>query len=95
MIFGPVRDRYCEASWPHGEGIRVDTHIAAGSRIPPYYDSLMAKIIAHAPDRAGALSRLRQALAATRLSGVHTNLGFQQRVLADRGIPGRVASTPD
>jgi biotin carboxylase len=42
----------------------------------------MAKIIAYAPDRPGALSRLRQALAATRLSGVHTNLAFQERVLA-------------
>ena len=63
---GPVR----EVAWPAGDGIRVDTHIAAGSRVPPFYDSLMAKIIAHAPDRAAALARLRQALAATRLAGV-------------------------
>jgi acetyl-CoA carboxylase, biotin carboxylase subunit len=80
--FRPSPGQVLEASWPQLQGVRVDTHIAAGSRIPPYYDSLMAKIIAYAPDRPGALSRLRQALAATRLSGVHTNLAFQERVLA-------------
>ncbi|HEV2702825.1 MAG TPA: acetyl-CoA carboxylase biotin carboxylase subunit [Steroidobacteraceae bacterium] len=80
--FRPSPGQVEEANWPHLPGVRVDTHIAAGSRIPPYYDSLMAKIIAHAPDRPGAISGLRQALAATRVSGVHTNLGFQDRVLA-------------
>jgi len=73
-----------EASWPAGEGIRVDTHIVAGSRIPPFYDSLMAKIIAHADDRPTALARLRQALAATRLAGVSANLAFHSHVLEDR-----------
>ncbi len=81
--FLPSPGQVLEVSWPEQPGIRVDTHIAAGSRIPPYYDSLMAKIIAHAPHRAEAVTRLRQALAATRLSGVHTNLAFQRRVLAD------------
>jgi acetyl-CoA carboxylase biotin carboxylase subunit len=69
-------------TWPVQAGIRVDTHIAAGSRVPPYYDSLMAKIIAHASDRPGAVSRLQQALRATRLSGVRTNIDFQSRILA-------------
>jgi acetyl-CoA carboxylase biotin carboxylase subunit len=69
--------------WPSGDGIRVDTHIAAGSRIPPFYDSLLAKIIAHGPDRATAVTRLRHAIAATRLVGVHTNLAFHEVVLAD------------
>jgi len=81
--FHPSPGQVVAVTWPVQEGIRVDTHIAAGSRIPPYYDSLMAKIIAHAPDRDSAVSRLRQALAATRLTGVHSNLAFQQRVLAD------------
>jgi acetyl-CoA carboxylase biotin carboxylase subunit len=82
--FRPSPGQVTAVTWPVQDGIRVDTHIAAGSRIPPYYDSLMAKIIAHAPDRDGAVSRLRQALAATRITGVHSNLAFQQRVLADR-----------
>ena len=72
-----------EVRWPAGEGIRVDTHIASGSRMPPYYDSLMAKIIAHAPDRATALSLLRQALASTQVTGVSTNVSLQERLLAD------------
>ena len=72
-----------EVAWPTGEGVRVDTHIAAGSRVPPFYDSLMAKIIAHAPDRASALVRLRKAVAATRLQGVATNLSFHAGVLDD------------
>ncbi len=79
--FQPSPGQVLEASWPQLPGVRVDTHIAAGSRIPPYYDSLMAKIIAYAPDRPAALARLRQALGATRLTGVHTNLAFQERVL--------------
>ena len=81
--FRPSPGQVTAVSWPVQEGIRVDTHIAAGSRVPPYYDSLMAKIIAHAPDRAGAVTRLRHAIAATHLTGVHSNLGFQARVLAD------------
>jgi len=80
--FRPSPGQVTEAAWPDGDGIRVDTHIATGSRIPPYYDSLMAKIIAHAPDRTGAITRLRAALAATRISGVDSNLAFQARVLA-------------
>jgi acetyl-CoA carboxylase biotin carboxylase subunit len=79
--FRPSPGQLVEAVWPVQEGIRVDTHIGAGSRIPPYYDSLMAKIIAHAADRPTAVARLRQALAATRLTGVCTNLGFLDQVL--------------
>ena len=68
---------------PQGEDVRVDTHIVSGSRIPPYYDSLMAKIIVHAADRPAALERMRRALAATRIEGVTTNLAFHADVLAD------------
>ena len=81
--FMPSPGTVTEARWPSGEGIRVDTHIASGSRVPPYYDSLMAKIIAHGPDRAEALSRLRKAIAETHIEGVRTNLRFHAEVLAD------------
>ena len=81
--FRPSPGRVREVTWPCGEGIRVDTYIAPGSRVPPFYDSLMAKIIAHGPDRAGALTRLRQAIASTRLTGVHSNVSFHEVVLAD------------
>ena len=81
--FHPSPGLVTEATWPGGEGVRVDTHIVAGARVPPYYDSLLAKVIAHGADRPTALQRLRQALAETRLQGVATNLTFQAEVLAD------------
>jgi acetyl-CoA carboxylase, biotin carboxylase subunit len=61
----------------------VDTHIVAGSRIPPFYDSLMAKVIAHGSDRSQTLHRMRCALEQARVVGVATNLAFHSAVLAD------------
>jgi acetyl-CoA carboxylase, biotin carboxylase subunit len=81
--FRPSPGLVREASWPAGDGIRVDTHIVSGSRVPPFYDSLMAKIIAHAPDRFAALAKLHAAIAATRITGVSTNLSFHLAVLSD------------
>ena len=82
--FRPSPGRIREVSWPTGEGIRVDSHAVPGSSIPPFYDSLIGKIIAWDSDRAGALSRLRGAIAATRIIGVKSNLGFHGAVLDDR-----------
>jgi acetyl-CoA carboxylase, biotin carboxylase subunit len=81
--FQPSPGRVSQVAWPSGPGIRVDTHIASGSVIPPFYDSLMAKIIAHGPDRASALERLRAAIASTRVTGVATNLPFHAELLDD------------
>jgi acetyl-CoA carboxylase, biotin carboxylase subunit len=81
--FHPSPGTVRHAVWPSGDGIRVDTHIVSGARVPPFYDSLMAKIIAHAADRPAALERMRCALAATRIEGVATNLVFHSEVLAD------------
>jgi acetyl-CoA carboxylase biotin carboxylase subunit len=81
--FCPSPGRVHDVSWPSGEGIRVDSHVVPGSKIPPFYDSLMGKIIASAPDRAGALARMRGALAATRIVGVASNLEFHAAALDD------------
>lgn len=81
--FAPAPGTVTRADWPAGEGLRVDTHIAAGARVPPFYDSMIAKLIAHAPDRTGAIARLRGAVDAARIEGIATNLSFQSRVLAD------------
>jgi acetyl-CoA carboxylase biotin carboxylase subunit len=81
--FRPSPGRVSDVSWPGGDGIRVDSHVVPGSSIPPYYDSLMGKIIASGPDRAAALARLRGAVAATRISGVKSNLGFHTAALND------------
>jgi acetyl-CoA carboxylase biotin carboxylase subunit len=82
--FRPSPGLVHEVAWPSQEGIRVDTHIASGSTVPPFYDSLLAKIIAYGPDRASALARLRRAIASTRVDGVRTNLSFLEAVLSDR-----------
>jgi acetyl-CoA carboxylase biotin carboxylase subunit len=81
--FKPSPGRVSDVSWPGGEGIRVDSHVVPGSDIPPYYDSLMGKIIASGPDRRAALACLRGAIAATRISGVKSNLGFHTAALDD------------
>jgi acetyl-CoA carboxylase biotin carboxylase subunit len=81
--FAPSPGVVRQAVWPGGEGVRVDTHIGSGSMVPPFYDSLMGKVIAHGATRAEALARLRQALDETRIVGVSTNLAFHRRVLAD------------
>ena len=73
-------------SWPSGPGIRVDTHIETGSRVPPFYDSLLAKVIAHGSDRAQALERLERAIAITRVEGIATNLAFHSAALANAGF---------
>ncbi len=81
--FAPSPGVVAEAVWPGGEGIRVDTHIVTGARVPPFYDSLLGKIIAHAQDRTSALTRLQSAIAAVRIIGVKTNLSFHAALLAD------------
>jgi acetyl-CoA carboxylase biotin carboxylase subunit len=81
--FMPSPGRVTRAEWPQGEGIRVDTHIAAGTTVPPYYDSLLGKIIAQGPTRGIARARLAEALSRTRIEGVHTNIAFQAALLAD------------
>ena len=81
--FAPSPGIAREAVWPSGDGIRVDTHIVPGSRIPPFYDSLLGKVIAHGADRNSALERLRAAIAAVRIVGVKTNLSFHAMLLED------------
>jgi 3-methylcrotonyl-CoA carboxylase alpha subunit len=63
------------------DGVRVDTGFVAGSAVPPFYDSLLAKLIAHGPDRAATIAALRGALDATRIEGVATNLDLLAAVL--------------
>jgi acetyl-CoA carboxylase biotin carboxylase subunit len=67
--------------FPDGEGIRIDTHLREGDRIPPNYDSMVAKLIVHAADRATCLERARAALGRVEIDGVRTNLDLLGRVL--------------
>lgn len=66
---------------PGGPGVRVDTHIYAGYTVPPYYDSLLAKVIVHGNTRDEALARMRQALDSFIIEGVTTTIPFLGRVM--------------
>ena len=66
---------------PGGPGVRVDTHIYPGYKIPPYYDSMIAKIIVHAPNRAEAISRMQRAVKETFISPIHTTLPLHEKIL--------------
>jgi acetyl-CoA carboxylase, biotin carboxylase subunit len=81
--FMPSPGRVTALLWPSGEGIRVDTHMGAGSMVPPYYDSMIGKIIASGATREIARTRLLAALDATRIDGIKTNIAFQSEVLRD------------
>ena len=65
------------------DGVRVDTGVAPDVAVPPFYDSLVAKLIVHAPDRATAVDRLADALDRTRLEGVESNLDLLAAVVAE------------
>ena len=79
----PSPGRVSRAVFPAGEGIRVDTHIEAGSPVPPFYDSLLAKIIVHAEDRNAAIVRMTAALTGCEIGGVAVNTALHSRILAD------------
>ena len=81
--FRPAPGRIIRAAWPAGPGIRVDTHIAAGGEVPPFYDSLLGKLIVHAPSREEAVTRLQAALASIRIEGVPTTARLHARIAAD------------
>jgi acetyl-CoA carboxylase biotin carboxylase subunit len=66
---------------PGGPGVRLDTHVYAGYKVPPFYDSLLAKLIVHGTDRSEAIARMRNALSSFGLEGVHTTIPFLLEVL--------------
>ncbi|WP_282757769.1 acetyl-CoA carboxylase biotin carboxylase subunit [Komagataeibacter saccharivorans] len=68
---------------PGGPGVRVDTHVVSGYTVPPYYDSLIGKVISHGGSRDETIARLRVALAEMRVEGVSTNIALHQDLLAD------------
>jgi len=81
--FTPSAGRITAFRVPGGPGIRVDTAAYSDAVIPPYYDSLIAKIIAHGHDRAEAIARMRGALGGFVVEGVKTTIPMQKRILSD------------
>ncbi|MGI8934222.1 MAG: ATP-grasp domain-containing protein, partial [Phormidesmis sp.] len=66
---------------PGGFGVRMDSHVYTDYEIPPYYDSLIGKLIVWGPDRATAISRMKRALRECAITGLPTTIGFHQQVL--------------
>ncbi|MFI0727770.1 acetyl/propionyl/methylcrotonyl-CoA carboxylase subunit alpha [Streptomyces sp. NPDC021225] len=108
--FLPSAGTVLALSEPDGEGLRVDSGLAVGTEVGTVYDPMLAKVVAHGPDRPTALRRLRAALARTTTLGLDTNTGFLRRLaahpavasgdldtgLVDREAPGLVPATiPD
>jgi len=73
---GPIRLWHA----PGGPGIRVDSHIYSGYNVPPFYDSMIGKIIAHGETRDSAIARMRNALAETVVEGIKTNIPLHQEI---------------
>ena len=90
----PAVDRHAGGAAISRGGVRVDTGVEQGSAITPFYDPMIAKLIAHAPTREAALDRLASALGRTVAAGPRTNLALLARALPRAGVPGRAASTP-
>ena len=83
VTFAPSAGRVTAWLPPGGFGVRVDSHLMAPYAVPPFYDSLLAKIIVHGRDRAEAIARMRRALAETVVEGVKTTIPFHLRALSD------------
>jgi acetyl-CoA carboxylase biotin carboxylase subunit len=89
--FRPSPGTVTEWTLPEDDGVRIDSHLAAGADVPPYYDSLLAKVVAADTDRAAALARMRSALDALRVGGVRTTAGLHRAILDHRDfVAGRV-----
>ena len=81
--FRPSPGKISELHFPGGNGVRVDTGIYSGYQVPPYYDSMVAKLIVHGKTREEAIAKMRSALGETILSGIDTNIDYQYEILSD------------
>ena len=81
--FVPSAGRITAFNMPGGPGVRVDTAAYADAVIPPYYDSLIAKLIVHGRDRAEAIARMRRALEMFVVEGIKTSIPLHQRIFAE------------
>ncbi len=80
--FAPSPGKITALNMPGGPGVRVDTHAYAGYTVPPYYDSLVAKIVTYARTRERAIARMQRALEATIVEGIKTTIPLHMQILA-------------
>ena len=67
-----------------GIGVRIDTHVYSGYAIPPFYDSMIAKLIVKAPDRQQAIEKMKRALSEIKIEGIHTTIPFHQKLMNNK-----------
>lgn len=91
--FTPTPGRVRRWVMPSGPGVRVDTGIESGDRVPAEYDNLIAKILVHAGDRDAAIARLRRALDETEIAGIQTTLPFHRFVARSASFRAAELST--
>lgn len=92
--FRPSPGRITTLHVPGGPGVRWDSHVQAGYSVPPNYDSLVGKLIVHAPSRPEALAVMRRALDELTIEGIHTTVPLHRRIFRNRDfIEGRVDTT--
>lgn len=81
--FAPASGRIDNVVLPGGFGVRVDTHIYPGYVVPPYYDSLLAKLIVWGKDRSEAIARMSRCLTEFEISGLKTNINFHMKIMSN------------
>jgi len=86
VTFTPTPGRVTAFHAPGGLGVRVDSALYAGYVVPPYYDSMVAKLIVHAPTRLDAINRLRRALDEFAIVGIQTTISLHRRIVDDPGF---------
>jgi acetyl-CoA carboxylase biotin carboxylase subunit len=91
--FSPQTGEIEHLSLPGGPGVRVDTHLYLGYEVPPFYDSLLAKVIVWGEDRDMALARSRRALGELEIGGVRTNVPFHRGIIDNEAFLGARVST--
>jgi len=83
QTFAPSPGRIDVYHAPGGPGVRVDSHVYTGYKVPPYYDSMVGKLICHSDDRPSAIARMRGALSEVVVEGIKTNVALQSDIMAD------------
>ena len=91
--FRPSPGKITSLHFGGGPGIRIDSHIYSGYQIPPYYDSLVAKIIVHANTRGEAITKMQHALEECIIEGIHTTIPFQRKVMQNEKFGSGIFDT--
>ena len=81
--FRPSPGKITDVHFPGGEGVRVDSAIYTGYEVPPYYDSMLAKLIVHGNNREEAIAKMKSALGEMIIQGVDTNVDYQFEIMND------------